>query len=266
MLFSIAHNTLDVLRLRGVMLTWLKSLRRRGFRYPPGPEGVVLYAIGDIHGRSDCLERVHRMIDRDIAERGSRELAVEIYVGDYVDRGPDAKGVIDRLIARSAATSVIALRGNHEILMESFLRGLTPFEAWRPLGGLETILSYGVDARKLLATGGVNPQHVADKIPAVHLRFLSTLKDRYAIGRYAFVHAGLRPGVPFERQTIDDLAWIRDDFLNCSDDFGFVVVHGHTPAPNVEFFRNRINIDTGAYVTNRLSVLRIDGQGVTPLQ
>jgi serine/threonine protein phosphatase 1 len=206
------------------------------------------------------------MIDRDVAERGAREQALEVYVGDYVDRGPNAKGVIDLLIARSALATVVALRGNHEILMESFLRGLTPFEDWRRLGGLETVLSYGVDARKLLANGGIHPRDVAEKIPVSHLRFLSSLRGRYTIGRYCFVHAGLRPGVPLERQTIEDLVWIRDDFLKCSDDFGFVVVHGHTPMPNIEFFSNRINIDTGAYMTNRLSVLRIDGQGVTPLE
>ncbi|HEY1945104.1 MAG TPA: metallophosphoesterase family protein [Roseiarcus sp.] len=248
------------------MFAWLKSFRRRDFQYPPGPDGVVVYAVGDVHGRSDCLERAHQMIDRDVAERGAREQALEVYVGDYVDRGPNAKGVIDLLIARSALATVVALRGNHEILMESFLRGLTPFEDWRRLGGLETVLSYGVDARKLLANGGIHPRDVAEKIPVSHLRFLSSLRGRYTIGRYCFVHAGLRPGVPLERQTIEDLVWIRDDFLKCSDDFGFVVVHGHTPMPNIEFFSNRINIDTGAYMTNRLSVLRIDGQGVTPLE
>ena len=247
------------------MFAWLKSLRRRDVSYPPAPEGVVLYAVGDIHGRADCLERAHATIDRDLAQRGSRGQATEIYVGDYVDRGPDAKRVIDLMIARSAAASVVALRGNHELVMESFLRGLTPFEQWRPIGGLETVLSYGVDARTLLASGGVLARHLAEKMPVSHLRFMSSLKAYHAIGRYCFVHAGVRPGVPIESQTIDDLAWIRDDFLNWPYDFGFIVVHGHTPKPSVEFLANRINIDTGAYATNRLTVLRIDAQGVTTL-
>jgi serine/threonine protein phosphatase 1 len=248
------------------MFAWLKSRRRRDVSYPPGPEGVVIYAVGDIHGRSDCLGRAHEAIDRDLAERGDRGQAVEIYVGDYVDRGPDSKGVIDLLIARSAAASVVALQGNHEIVMESFLQGLTTFEQWRPIGGLETVLSYGVDARTLLAGGGILPRHLAEKMPASHLRFLASLKAFHAVGRYCFVHAGVRPGVPIEAQTIDDLAWIRDDFLNWPGDFGFIVVHGHTPKPSVELLGNRINIDTGAYVTNRLTVLRIDEQGVAPLE
>ena len=105
--------------------------------------------------------------------------ALEIYIGDYVDRGPDSKGVIDLLIARSTAASIVALSGNHEIVMESFLCGQTPFEDWRRLGGLETILSYGVDARGLLEKGGVRPRDLAENVPASHLRFISSLKSVY---------------------------------------------------------------------------------------
>ena len=253
-------------RPRDSMFAWLKTLRRREVSYPPGPEGMVLYAIGDIHGRSDCLKRAHDLIDRDLAQRGARERALEIYIGDYVDRGPDSRGVIDLLIARSRAASLVALRGNHEIIMESFLRGQVPFEDWRRLGGLETILSYGVDARSLLASGGVRPRDLAEKVPVSHLRFISSLKDVYRIGRYCFVHAGLRPGVAIEQQPIEDLAWIRDDFLNFVGNFGFIVVHGHTPVTSIDFLGNRINIDTGAYMTNRLSVLRIDLEGVSVLE
>jgi serine/threonine protein phosphatase 1 len=226
---------------------------------------MLLYAIGDIHGRSDCLARAHDLIDRDVAERNAQGRALEIYVGDYVDRGPDSKGVIDLLIARSNSARVVALRGNHEIMMESFLRGLTSFEDWRRMGGLETILSYGVDARGLLEKGGVRPRDLAERVPNSHLRFISSLKNVYKVGAYCFVHAGLRPGVAIERQSIEDLVWIRDDFLTFPGDFGFIVIHGHTPVINIDFLRNRINIDTGAYVTNRLAVLRIDAKGVSVL-
>jgi serine/threonine protein phosphatase 1 len=248
------------------MLAWLNFRRTREARYPPAPAGTLLYAIGDIHGRSDCLDRAHDLIDRDVAERGAHKQASEIYIGDYVDRGPDSKGVIDRLVARSAKARLVALRGNHEIMMEAFLRGLASFEDWRRLGGLETVLSYGVDARDLLAKGGVTPRDLAEKVPASHLHFISSLMGMHTAGAYCFVHAGLRPGVAIEEQSIADLAWIRDDFLRFSGSFGFIVIHGHTPVTSVDFLQNRINIDTGAYMTNRLSVLRIDSGGVTALE
>jgi serine/threonine protein phosphatase 1 len=247
------------------MFSWLRAASRREFRYPPAPDGLSLYAVGDVHGRSDCLRLAHGLIDRDIEERSAGDRALEIYIGDYVDRGPDSKGVIDLLIARAQETRIALLRGNHEILMESFLRGLTSFEDWRPLGGLETILSYGVDARVLLERGGIGPRDLAEKVPVSHLRFISALGSLYRCGEYCFVHAGVRPGVPLERQSCEDLAWIRDDFLNFPGDFGSVVVHGHSPVEEIEFLPNRINIDTGAYVTNRLSVIRIDQDGVSPL-
>jgi serine/threonine protein phosphatase 1 len=249
------------------MRSWLETLVHREETYPPGPEGVVLYAIGDIHGRSDCLASAHALIDRDIARLGNRDRAVEVYLGDYIDRGPDSKGVIDRLIERAATTPMVLLRGNHEIIMESFLWGLTPFDDWRKLGGLETILSYGVDARALLVRGGtISPGDLAERLPLSHIRFMSALENVRQFGRYCFVHAGLRPGIPAEKQSIEDLAWIREDFLNFAGDFGCVVVHGHTPVNAVEFLPNRVNIDTGAYATNRLSVVRIDAEGLSVLE
>ena len=246
------------------MFSWLKNNDRREFRYPLVPDGQTLYAIGDIHGRSDLLVEAHSLIDRDVLRRGVKDRSLEIYIGDYVDRGPDSKGVLDLLIARSRAARIVALRGNHEIAMESFLR-LVPFEDWRALGGLETILSYGVDARSLLERGDIQPQDLAMKMPVSHFRFFSTLNVIWRVGQYCFVHAGLRPGIAIERQSADDLVWIRGDFLNFAGDFGAIVVHGHSPVEEVDFLPNRINIDTGAYATNRLSVIRIDGDGVSVL-
>jgi serine/threonine protein phosphatase 1 len=230
-------------------------------RYPPAPAGEVIYAIGDIHGRSDCLRRAHALIDEDRGGAAGGMSATEVYIGDYVDRGPDSKGAIDLLVARAGVANVMALRGNHEIMLESFLGGLTSFEDWRRFGGLETILSYGVDARALLGRGAIRPRDLAQRMPASHLRFLTSLKAIYASGRYGFAHAGIRPGVPLEAQSIDDTAWIRDDFLNHPGDGESIIVHGHSPVSEVEFHANRINIDTGAYLTNRLSVLRIDADG-----
>ena len=249
------------------MFEWFKTFVVRPPSYPPAPEGTVLYALGDIHGRSDCLAHAHTVIDRDVAKRGVGDRAVEVYVGDYVDRGPDAKGVIDRLISRSASANTIMLRGNHEIIMESFLRGLTSFEDWRTVGGLETVLSYGVDVRSLLASGrSVRPRDLAERLPSSHIQFLSGLRYIYQAGRYCFVHAGIRPSVPIDKQSAADMSWIRDDFLQFTGDFGFIIVHGHTPVSAPEFLPNRMNIDTGAYATNRLSVIRIDAEGVSILE
>lgn len=225
----------------------------------------MLYVIGDVHGRSDCLRRVHELIERDADRQALASSRVEVYLGDYVDRGPDSKGVIDMLIERSQRVSTITLRGNHEILMESFLRGFTLFDDWRAFGGLETILSYGVDARALLSGGAIDRRDVAEKIPFPHFPFISTLRNFYRCGDYLFVHAGVRPRVAIEAQSIEDLTQIREEFLNYSGEFGAIVVHGHTPVKAIEFRPNRINLDTGAYVTNNLAVIRIDHNGVSAL-
>ncbi len=175
--------------------------------------------------------------------------------------------MIDRLVQRAQNAKMVLIRGNHEVIMESFLRGLTTFEDWRAVGGLETVLSYGVDARAVLAREGtIRPRDLAEKLPVAHLRFFSALENCRLIGPYCFVHAGIRPGVPLERQSIEDLTWIRDDFLDFIGDFGFIVVHGHTPVTAIEFLPNRINIDTGAYATNSLAVIRIDADGVSVLR
>ncbi len=149
--------------------------------------------------------------------------------------------------------------------MESFLRGLIPFDEWRLCGGLETIRSYGVEARALLSRGVVDRRDVAERIPFPHFRFFSTLRNYYRCGDYLFVHAGVHPHVALENQSLDDLTQIREGFLKFSGDFGAIVVHGHTPTEEIEFLLNRINLDTGAYLTNRLSIIRVDDSGVSTL-
>jgi serine/threonine protein phosphatase 1 len=252
--------------LRSAMLSKVTLTKQETLCYPPAPDGTVLYAIGDIHGRVDCLRQAHGLIDRDIARRSAAEIVSEIYLGDYVDRGPNSKEVVDLLIARSLVARTQLLRGNHEVLMEAFLRQMIPFEEWRNVGGLETILSYGVDARTLLAKGAIHARDLAEKLPLTHLRFFSSLKYLHTEERYCFAHAGLKPGLPIDQQVVDDIVGIRNEFLNFPRDFGFIVVHGHTPVPDIDFLPNRINIDTGAYITNRLSVVRIDASGVLPLR
>lgn len=233
------------------------------FCYPPAPAGETLYVIGDVHGRADCLAQVQAHIDCDAGADARK--ATEIYLGDYVDRGPDSRTVLDLMVKRALARRVVALRGNHETAMESFLAGRLPFAAWRALGGAETLLSYGVPAAELRRDDGPRREDFAARVPEDHRRFLAGLRDFHRLGGYAFVHAGLRPGVALERQALADLTGVRGEFLDCDDDFGFVVVHGHTPVERVDFRRNRINLDTGAYVSNRLSALRIDAGGAALL-
>ena len=226
----------------------------------------MVYAIGDIHGRDDCLKAAHELIDRDAAGRDA-SACLEVYIGDYIDRGPNSRQVVDRLLERDSHRRLFLLRGNHENILASFLRGQVSFEAWRAIGGLETVLSYGVDARDLLSQAkGLQPEDLAKLLPPAHVDFLQGLGDSLEIGAYQFVHAGVRPGVALENQSIYDLTSIREEFLKHAGDFGGIVVHGHTPAAEAEFLPNRINIDTGAYITNRLSVLRIDATGVSIAQ
>ncbi len=246
------------------MFSRFRAFRTERASYPPAEPGLVIYAVGDIHGRLDCLQRTFDAIDGDVSSVPRDATAIEVYLGDYVDRGPDSKGVLDALIARAGVRNTVFIKGNHEILLETFLKDRTPFEAWRMFGGLETALSYGVDAR-LLKGDGLKPPDLARLMPAAHLAFLSALEPYYVSGGYCFVHAGVRPGIPLERQTIEDLAWIREDFTEARGPFGHVIVHGHTLTRKVDFGRYRINLDTGAYMTNSLSVIRVDGEGVTEL-
>jgi serine/threonine protein phosphatase 1 len=249
------------LRLR--VATQLARVRAGGApapsTYPPAAPGQTLYVIGDIHGRADCLASAQALIDRDC--EAAVTAATEVYLGDYVDRGPDSKATLDLMAARARSRRVVALRGNHETAMESFLAGRLPFAVWRGLGGVETLLSYGLAAAELTRADGPRCGALAERLPDDHRHFLADLCRFHRVDGYGFVHAGLRPGVALEDQALADLTGVRDEFLDCQDDFGFIVVHGHSAVERVDFRANRINLDTGAYVSNRLSVLRIDAGG-----
>jgi serine/threonine protein phosphatase 1 len=224
------------------------------------PQSTRIYAIGDLHGRVDLLDEVISHIDTDLA-RYPASRAVQIFLGDYVDRGPASRDVIDRLIERSRAHEMIFLKGNHESFLIEFLQNPNVLEDWRQFGGLETLISYGLNPslnpgeteRRNLATA------LAGVLPESHRQFLGALKPFYACGDFLFVHAGVKPGVPLAQQKEEDLLWIRDEFLACEDDFGKLVVHGHTPVRKPDVRTNRINIDTGAFATGRLTCLIIEG-------
>jgi serine/threonine protein phosphatase 1 len=223
-------------------------------------DDMRLYIIGDIHGRSDLLDRMVNAINRDIDKHGWRE-NLTITLGDYVDRGPDSSGVLERLASNPFPGGYVALRGNHEVLFESFLYDGSGLNFWRQLGGLETLHSYGVPINDLMVGKGVEEAvHALNTVfPELHRAFLSSLQNSLSIGDYFFCHAGVRPKVSLDRQQVKDLLWIRDEFLNSKRDFGKMVIHGHSPNEWPQVRRNRVNIDTGAFATGRLTCLVIDG-------
>ena len=231
--------------------------------YPPVPDGLTIYAIGDIHGRADLLDQTHELIDKDKANSRS-ERNVEVYLGDYIDRGPDSATVISRLIKRSSQTSTIFLRGNHEQLLLDFLHGKDCWLEWRAVGCITSCLSYGINPNLLSrqVSDKAVRQALDESVPLEHIRFYSDTCSYCRVGPYLFVHAGIRPGIKLEDQNPRDLLNIRKSFLEFEGDLGYIVVHGHTPVDSPDLRRHRINIDTRAFATGRLTCLRIDCDGV----
>jgi serine/threonine protein phosphatase 1 len=220
-----------------------------------------IYVIGDIHGRLDLLDELVRKIHLDMIQAPT-EAAITVTLGDYIDRGPNSRGVMERLVHNPFPTRYLALKGNHEELFEHFFDNPSLGDKWRHLGGLETLHSYGVPVSSLMLGKGF--AEAADllraKVPQTHLEFISSLATCASSSSFFFCHAGVRPGIPLERQRAEDLLWIRGEFLNSRMSFGKRVIHGHTPAERPEVFANRINIDTGAYMTGRLTCLVIEGE------
>ncbi len=226
------------------------------------PAGARIYAIGDIHGRLDLFAALVTRIE---ADRAGFAGAVEVVLlGDYIDRGPRSADVLDWLAAGLPDwASWTLLRGNHEQAMLDSIDGTggqRTLDAWLDYGGRETLRSYGVPTRIAL---GDDPAAIrgelARRVPAAHVAMLRAMPLSRRIGDYLFVHAGIRPGVPVELQEDRDLMWIRGEFLDCKDDHGCVVVHGHSITREVTERPNRIGIDTGAYATGRLTALVLEG-------
>ena len=214
------------------------------FIQAPGnlPPGQRIYAVGDVHGCLDRLRALHAQIADDLKSRPTAEPLL-LHLGDYVDRGPDSAGVIAMLAATSPVANVptVNLMGNHEqMMLAAIATGETEAgELWLANGGADSLLSWGVPR-------SAQPKEWPSYLPKAHLIFLRDLAPSYAAGNYLFVHAGIRPGIPLERQTRHDLMWIREPFLSCKESFGWVVVHGHTPRQEPTVRPNRIGIDTGA--------------------
>jgi serine/threonine protein phosphatase 1 len=217
-----------------------------------------IYAIGDIHGCETQLANLHARIAEDLADRPIAAPLL-LHIGDYVDRGPDTAGVIARLLRGSpiAGVPVVNLMGNHEHTMLEALSGERAAATdWLFAGGRATLESYGIDPDS-------PREQWADKIPVSHRGFLCGLPLIYQEGGYAFVHAGVRPGVKLDEQARDDLLRSRQPFLYSEADFGAVIVHGHTPVKAPVVKHNRIAIDTGAVFGGKLTcaVLEADSIG-----
>jgi serine/threonine protein phosphatase 1 len=225
------------------------------------PNGLRVYAIGDIHGRLDLLQVLSHKLRDDLRDDPC-ENAVIVLLGDYIDRGPDSAGVIDWFLAPGLPAPVIALRGNHEATLLNFLVDETVLDNWRHFGGLETLSCYGVDVRD--AMRGRNyaaaQAKLREVLPPAHQSFFDRTRLSWSSGDYFFCHAGVRPNVPLQRQEEQDLLWIRDEFNDFRGAFDKMIVHGHTPVAAPEILPNRINIDTGAYATDVLTCLVLQGR------
>ncbi|HET6522308.1 MAG TPA: metallophosphoesterase family protein [Geminicoccaceae bacterium] len=233
-------------------------------RQPRLPEGVRIYAVGDVHGRIDLLRRLEAMIVQDVQATGWFLQNLLVFIGDYVDRGFHSREVLEHLVHPPRDGLIrVHLLGNHDVWLREYARGEPVSPAWLRFGGDATLASYGVpiepgepEERTLDAARPL----LQSRLPATHLAFLGRLELAFSIGDYFFCHAGIRPTASLADQNPDDLIWIRDPFLDWRGDIGKIVVHGHTIEEQPAIRRNRIGIDTGAYSTGNLTCLVIEGR------
>jgi serine/threonine protein phosphatase 1 len=229
--------------------------------WPSLSPGKRIYCIGDLHGRLDLLDQALAKITTDLAAEATRDLLF-IFLGDYIDRGPESFGVIDRLTALAQIVPTIFLKGNHEAVLIDFLWQPLVLPFWKSLGGYQTLLSYGVipplqpteqDCYRLA-------EALQSALPEAHKTFFNSLQPCFEHGDYFFVHAGVRPDRGLDAQSERDLLWIRDEFLTSTRSHEKFIVHGHTPVREPDIRVNRVNIDTGAYATGTLTCLVLEGE------
>lgn len=226
------------------------------------PDGMRVYAIGDIHGRNDLLQALLRQIENDDAARGAADTQI-IFLGDLVDRGEDSAGVIETAMAlRASCRKVRFLLGNHEeVFLATCRKGDTKtLRFFLKIGGDATLLSYPITRSEYMA---LDLEELAARlstlVPESHLAFLESFEDQIVIGDYVFVHAGIRPGIPLSEQKRSDMRWIREEFTEHRGNLEKVVVFGHTIYEEVKEQGSRIGIDTGAYASGRLTAIGLEG-------
>ncbi len=218
---------------------------------------MIYYAIGDVHGRDDLLEAIHSHIASDRAQHHANTPATLVHVGDYVDRGPDSIAVIDRLMAGVEGFEMVCLLGNHEAMMLACTEtdDRQVWTGWIHNGGDATIRSLDMRVR----FGQFRPQDLVAALGPKRMAWLEALPLYHMTSDYLFVHAGILPGKPIEKQSERDLLWIRYRFLESDEDHGRLVIHGHTPTDGPDYRANRIGIDTGAFLTGQLSAVILGG-------
>jgi serine/threonine protein phosphatase 1 len=241
------------------LLTPLKRRQQSRERVAMELADMAVYAIGDVHG---CLDELLRLEETIVADAGSlpdRKLIVML--GDYVDRGPASSQVLDHLIvAPPEGFERICLAGNHELAMLDYVEGRIGLSEWLRLGAASTLMSYGIDHERLRTIHGPGAgidRTIRNTIPTAHLEFLRSLPIMATLSRFVFVHAGIRPELDLDRQSDADLVSIRTAFYEQGHLLRNYVVHGHTPVAQAARYGARINIDTGAYYSGRLTALRI---------
>lgn len=233
------------------------------------PDGHVVYAIGDVHGRLDLLKSLHEKIRVDAQERDFFRKVI-VYLGDYIDRGSDSRGVIDYLSENPMEDEFVCvyLKGNHEKAMVDFLEGdFEETELWLTHGGQACLMSYGLTASHVNLSYKELNRVVSPCVPEGHKEFLKGLKTFCWVGQeYLFVHAGIHPEKPFEEQTEKDFTSIRSEFLKFSGEFPFRVVFGHNIHDNPLVMKDRLGVDTGAYATGKLTAAVLYGEQTEFLQ
>lgn len=245
-------------------------------RVTSAPEGLCLYAVGDIHGRKDLLLRLVEQIDADAAQLPEGVKPQIIFLGDYIDRGLQSRDVIEYFTSGALERyDPVFLLGNHEEALLRFLQEVNFGTQWTRFGGGETLYSYGFAPPNSRASLNSHEEmaKVRDawnklwtefraRLPETHLSFFQSLKPYHVAGDYLFVHAGLRPGLSLEEQSQRDMLWIREEFLDDGAPFDHLIVHGHTPEDAIYRDDRRIGLDTGAFLTGKLSAARLFGTDV----
>ncbi len=222
------------------------------------PSNIRIYVVPDIHGCLGLLNRVLEMIVETARTAPRQTRKVVVFLGDYIDRDVGSRAVVDRLLEPMPGFERIFLKGNHEESLLTFLHEPASLSRWMQIGGAATLMSYGVRLPRAGDCLDDARNELLQSMPASHLAFFQTLMPCAVLGDYLFVHAGVRPGVPLDEQTSDDLLWIREPFLSHRAPHEKMIVHGHSIVDQPEFHTNRIALDLGGYATRKTACLILE--------